>query len=100
MYPLDLARVITSLVVLNQYQDINIGSDLAITMFDLAEKISKLTSNQGVQLLNPEESPTNYVPSILKLKQLVWQQEFISLDHALEKWIIWIETTNRLAREE
>lgn len=99
IYPLDLARIIFSLVTLKKYCEINIGSDLPISMIELASKISDFTSKRGVDLINPHANPSNYVPSIKNLRSLVWQQDFITLDQALEKWVTWIESVNRSARE-
>ena len=98
VYPLDLVKILFSLVKLNQYHDINIGNDLPISMIELATKISNLTSKRGVELMNPEALPSNYVPSVKNLRQLVWQQDFISLDQAIEKWITWLESTGRGAK--
>jgi nucleoside-diphosphate-sugar epimerase len=99
IYPLDLVKILFSLIKLNQYHNINIGNDLPISMIELATKISNLTSKRGVELINPEALPSNYVPSIQNLMQLVWQQDFISLDQAIEKWITWLESTGRGAKE-
>jgi hypothetical protein len=71
----------------------NIGSDVGITVGDVAQKVSSFTSNLGVDYLDPESEPSNYVPSVINLKQHISKNYFINLDTSLEKWKAWLKMT-------
>lgn len=92
MYPTDLISILLKLVQSTPRGEINIGSDNPIQLGDLAVKISSFASGVGVQMSNSDDLPSNYVPSIVNLRQEIWPSTFLSLDVALEKWISWLRT--------
>ena len=69
LYPTDLIEILFQSLQLKEPVSLNIGSDTGITIADLANKVSTLTSNLGVDFLNPDSKPSNYVPSTINLKK-------------------------------
>lgn len=94
LYPTDLIGILIQLTQVDTNLTINIGSDKPIKLYDLAVKISNSTTNHGVNLINPHEEASNYVPSIKNLRETIWGKELISIDQAIQNWIAWLEVTN------
>jgi dTDP-glucose 4,6-dehydratase len=92
LYPTDLIEILFRSLQLKEPVSLNIGSDTGITIADLADKVSTLTSNLGVDFLNPDSKPSNYVPSTINLKKHIAKKSYIDLDNSLEKWIEWLYT--------
>jgi nucleoside-diphosphate-sugar epimerase len=69
LYPTDLIEILLQILNLSTPILMNIGSDVGITVGDVAQKVSSFTSNLGVDYLDPESEPSNYVPSAINLKQ-------------------------------
>lgn len=99
MYPADLIVAILRIATEEKYQDFNIGSEQSITMSDLATLISSMTSNSSIEFTNPNAVPSNYVPSILSLKEIMPQFKPMGVYESISKWIEWIEVTNQLTKE-
>lgn len=90
MYPTDLINWIFSALINPLDENVNIGSENPITMLELAETISNLTSKLGVEVkLNQDES-TNYVPSTAMFRKLYRVSEMISIEEGLDRWIEWV----------
>jgi len=69
----------------------NIGSDVQISIIDLAEKVSKLSNKDiSVKVLNKNDSNllrSVYVPSVLKIKNQLGVSEKICLDKSIIKML-------------
>jgi nucleoside-diphosphate-sugar epimerase len=94
MYPADLAKILLLLPSFQIRNPINIGSETPITMFELAELISELTSGQGVYFSNPEMEINHYVPSTSNLNALLGGSNITPIETLLLKWIKWLEIRN------
>ena len=90
MYPSDLITALLVLATTENYININIGSEESISMTDLAYLVSGLTSNTGAIFKNPNIAPSNYVPDVTRLKSLLPDYPFLTLEESLRKWIEWI----------
>jgi len=95
LYPTDLTIWLLKLLANPCHAPINIGSDVAYSMVELANIVSKMTSNKGVDLLNPTLPASRYVPSIENAKRKLQVEQKVSLVEGLERWIKWIEETKK-----
>lgn len=95
MYPADLAKVLLRMPSIKSKDPINVGSNVPITMQELAALISDLTSKKGVYLLNPESEVSHYVPATSNLTKILGDLQFDPLEVLLEKWICWLEAKGR-----
>jgi dTDP-glucose 4,6-dehydratase len=93
LYPTDLIEVLFQTLLLKEPVPFNIGSNTGITISDLAQKISSMTSNLGVTFSNPESDPSNYVPSTVNMNKNIKKNSYLDLDTSLKKWINWLKTT-------
>lgn len=87
MYPTDL--IIWILVALLNPMDlnVNIGSESPISMLDLAQLISDLTSKRGVKILNENQAASNYVPSTSTFRDVYGVAQTLDLEAGLRLWI-------------
>ena len=99
MHPSDLISSLLVIATENQYLNLNVGSEESISMTNLAQLISQLTTNQGVIYNNPSATPSNYVPATTRLKSLTPGHTFLSLEESLSRWIDWINPQDLLTRE-
>lgn len=90
MYPTDLVYILMRLHSYREYAPINIGSDEAITMKDLANLISELTSKTEVVILNPDAEVSIYVPEIDFIRKELKISTFTSLESGILKWKDWL----------
>ncbi len=99
LYPTDLIEVLFQTLLLKEPIPFNIGSNTGITISDLAQKVSSMTSNLGVKFSNPENDPSNYVPSTVNMNKNIKKSSYLDLDTSLEKWINWLKNTKNGATE-
>ena len=99
LYPTDLVEVLFQTLLLKEPIPFNIGSNTGITISDLAQKVSSVTSNLGVTFSNPESDPSNYVPSTVNMNKYIKKNSCLDLDTSLEKWINWLKSTKNGAME-
>ena len=99
LYPTDLIEVLFQALLLTEPVSLNIGSNTGITISDLAQKVSSLTSNLGVTFSNPDSDPSNYVPSTENMNKIIKKNSYLDLDTSLEKWINWLKTIKNGAME-
>ena len=90
MYPTDLTIWILTALLKPKYLNVNIGSEIPISMLDLANLISDMTSKKGVKILGDDKVDSNYVPSTLCFIQNYLVSEQIDLSNGLERWIEWL----------
>jgi nucleoside-diphosphate-sugar epimerase len=84
MYPTDLTNWILAAIVHPSLETTHIGSEEAISMEDLAEKISD--KKNGVKYLNPESEESHYVPSTEKTRMRLGVSQLVSLEDGLTRW--------------
>lgn len=87
MYPTDLTIWILTALLNPKDHNVNIGSEAPITMFDLANLISDMTSRKGVRILNETEVPSNYVPSTAFFREAYGVSEAVTLEKGLQYWM-------------
>lgn len=91
MYPTDLVHVIFELLVKSPTKPINVGSDQAISMGELAKLVSSKNGNCKIEFNGEASEPNNYVPSITNLREYVSRKSFLTLEEILERWMSWIQ---------
>lgn len=79
MYPSDFVKSLLIVAVQSTYRNVNIGSENSISMLQLANLISALTSNSEILLTDPSAEQSNYVPSIKNLKELMPDTNFLGI---------------------
>ena len=89
LYPTDLVIWILAALLNPKNFNGNIGSELPISMFDLANQISEMTSRKGVRVLGEHTPASNYVPSTLGFRQSYGVSQRVTLTDSLERWIWW-----------
>jgi UDP-glucuronate decarboxylase len=87
LYPTDLVVWILTALLQPKNLDVNIGSELPITMFELATLISEMTTNKGVKVLSEDQNVSNYVPSTANFREHYGVSEKINLINGLERWV-------------
>jgi nucleoside-diphosphate-sugar epimerase len=94
LYPTDLVTWILNVLMNPVNRVIHIGSENAISMMNLAEKINDLTNNQGLRISNPYAEVSHYVPSTKETRQIYGTKEIVPLEEGLIRWIKFLEKTN------
>jgi hypothetical protein len=64
-------------------------------MLELGTLISEMTSQKGVELLNPSIQSSRYVPSIEKIKAHLNVLPNVSLSNGIERWITWLQMNQK-----
>jgi nucleoside-diphosphate-sugar epimerase len=95
MYPTDLVAWLLKAMIDPKPGHFNVGSESSISMAELASLISDLTSREGIEILNPEISPNNYVPSTKLFRAEFGVKESVPLSTGLLNWKSWL-TSNYL----
>ncbi len=96
MYPTDLITWILTALLKPQNINVNIGSELPLTMHELATLISELTSKKGVRILGSNVVASNYVPSTSRFRENFGVSQQIDLNQGLERWIEWLLTFGKI----
>jgi len=92
MYPTDLVIWILTALLKPTNLNTNIGSEVPISMLELGNLISDMTSKKGVRILGENQEISNYVPSTSCFRQSYGVSEQISLSRGLENWIEWLRS--------
>lgn len=90
MFPTDLVNWILKALLDPRQGDFNIGSEVSISMLELATLVARLTRNNEVNLLNPNALANNYVPSTQNFRSAYNVQESVALEIGLSWWIDWL----------
>jgi dTDP-glucose 4,6-dehydratase len=90
MFPTDLVVWLLKSLVNPQDVNMNIGSEVSITMLELASLISRMTSKKGVMLLNPSAPANNYVPATGIFRSIYNVAENVELEAGLDSWASWL----------
>lgn len=96
LYPTDLVVWILAALTQPKNINVNIGSELPVTMLELATIISELTSKMGVRVLGSNVVASNYVPSTSCFRENYAVTQQISLNEGLERWIEWLVTLGKV----
>jgi dTDP-glucose 4,6-dehydratase len=96
MYPTDLITWILTALLKPKNLNVNIGSELPLTMHELATLISELTSKKGVRILGGNVVASNYVPSTSCFRENFGVSQRIDLNQGLEHWIEWLLTFGKI----
>lgn len=74
----------------------NVGSEAAVTIAELAERIVKASSSAVDVMIareaDPNAAPQRYVPSVARARESLGLQEHISLDEAIARTISYAQT--------
>lgn len=91
MYPTDLVSWLLKSMLEPKPGYFNVGSENPISMAELANLISDLTSMKGVEVPHPETQPNNYVPSTARFRSEFDVKEMVSLTSGLLRWKSWLQ---------
>jgi hypothetical protein len=69
----------------------NVGSENSVSMAELANLISNITSMKGVEFSKPETPPNCYVPSTAHFRSEFDVNETVSLTSGLLRWKSWLQ---------
>jgi dTDP-glucose 4,6-dehydratase len=93
MHPADLAIWLWTLLFRGTAgQSYNVGSDVAVTTWELAQKVAMFAPRKLAvrRLVEPGNSPPNrYVPGIAQAQALFGLDIQINLDHAIRRTLAW-----------
>jgi dTDP-glucose 4,6-dehydratase len=92
MFPTDLVKWLLMALLDPKEGNYNIGSEVTISILELATLVSSLTSNRGVEILNRLAPASNYVPSTANFRESYEVNEVVALSEGLEWWIDWLTT--------
>lgn len=90
MYPTDLIIWIIKLLLNPTSSTLNFGSDIPITMADLATKINDVTGNEGIQFRGNSEPTSIYFPSTIKARQHLTVKQSVMFEEGIERWVSWL----------
>jgi nucleoside-diphosphate-sugar epimerase len=96
MYPADLTIWILSALLQPKNLNVNIGSEIPISMLNLANLIADMTSRKGVKILGEDKVASNYVPSTSSFRENYSVSEQITLISGLERWIEWLKKSKKV----
>lgn len=90
LYPSDLIHSLLELCFIDLPRVVNIGSDIPITMFSLAQRISERINGVPIEVLGASLEPSRYVPSLENFRKYVSQKPFIEIDEIIDRWARWL----------
>lgn len=91
LYPSDLITWIFKLLIKPSMENLNFGSDIAITMNDLAQILKTKFKGIEINMLDKNAKRGVYVPAIHNTKRVLGVSQKISLETGLDKWIKWLK---------
>jgi len=91
LYPTDLVTWLLKSMLDPKPGYFNIGSENSVSMAELANLISEITSMKGVEVAKPETPPNNYVPSTTGFRSEFDVKETVSLTSGLLRWKSWLQ---------
>lgn len=95
LYPTESTSWLIKLMASPSTENINIGSEMKYSMYELATLVSDLTSKKGVLFENQDAEASIYVPSTKNAQKILKVKEKVSLENGLERWIRWLELTKK-----
>jgi dTDP-glucose 4,6-dehydratase len=93
MYPTDLIKNLLQLIVHPEDIPINLGSADALTLGSVAECISSMFGDVGIQFLGEEKPSNHYVPETPWMINNTQNITSVSFEDGLERWKAWLETS-------
>ena len=90
LYPTDLIVWILKLLVNPSISTLNFGSEVPITMANLANAINEITGNRGIEFQGSKEPISIYYPSTIKARQHLMVKQSVDLQEGIERWMNWI----------
>lgn len=87
MFPTDLVVWLIKSILNPKDENLNVGSQDSISMFDLGMLISNLTHKRGVEVLNPKTPPNNYVPKTEIFRSIYDVKENVGIETGLNLWL-------------
>jgi nucleoside-diphosphate-sugar epimerase len=92
MHPIDLVIWIIKLLLNPSTSTLNFGSDVPITMCNLATIINEITGNTGIEFIGNSEPVSVYFPSTIKAREHLKVKQSIKFEEGIERWISWLKT--------
>jgi dTDP-glucose 4,6-dehydratase len=90
LYPTDLIVWIVKLLLNPSISTLNFGSDVPISIANLAKAINEITGNSGVEFRGNNEPGSIYYPSTIKARQHLKVKQSVHLEVGIERWINWL----------
>jgi nucleoside-diphosphate-sugar epimerase len=89
LYPTDLVHLLLQLLVKPVQSPFNVGSNLHITMTELATEIAANLNVKKVLYSFEESTPNHYVPMVETIETKFDFKPTISLTQGIQKWLWW-----------
>jgi dTDP-glucose 4,6-dehydratase len=92
MYPTDLIKCLLRLITHPQGTPINLGSDQALTMKQIAEHVSAMFKETKIDFLGEDKPPSNYVPATPWMHKMGPNSSQVTFIDGLHRWISWLDS--------
>ena len=92
MYPTDLTKSLLQLIVHPEETAINLGSDQAFTMKQIAEQVSSMFNETEIEFLGEDKPHSNYVPATPWIHRMVQNGAQVKFIDGLQRWILWLDS--------
>jgi dTDP-glucose 4,6-dehydratase len=93
LYPSDLITWIIRLLIKPSKENLNFGSDIPITMNELAQLFKSKFNNIEINMVNKNTKKSIYVPAIHNTKRVLGVTQKVSLEAGMDKWIKWLKVS-------
>jgi dTDP-glucose 4,6-dehydratase len=93
LYPSDLITWIIKLLIKPSKENLNFGSDIPITMNELAQLFKSKFNNIEINMVNKNTKRSIYVPAINNTKRVLGVTQKVSLEVGIDKWINWLKVS-------
>ena len=93
LYPSDLITWIIKLLIKPSKENLNFGSDIPITMNELAQLFKSKFNNIEINMVNKNTKKSIYVPAIHNTKRVLGVTQKVSLEAGMDKWIKWLKVS-------
>lgn len=94
LYPGDLVSALLRLIPRRDIPFINVGSEEALTIREIAEVFSSEFGNLPVEYLNLDSEASAYIPGIELLRNKLQMNEMLKLHEIIPRWANWIRATS------
>jgi dTDP-glucose 4,6-dehydratase len=93
LYPSDLITWIIKLLIKPSKINLNFGSDIPITMNELAQLLKSKFNNIDINMVDKNAERSVYLPEIHNTKRILGVAQKVSLEAGLDKWINWLKVS-------
>ncbi len=92
MYPTDLIKSLLRLIAHPEDTAINLGSDQAFTMRQIADQVSSMFNETEVKFLGEDKTYSHYVPATPWIHHMGQNGAQVKFIDGLQRWISWLDS--------